>query len=180
MIKFQAMVLYLRDYETFPVKVCLEAEPGSFIIDYDVIKGVSQVKVDLIIQKSDEEYFCHGVVRAKAELECVRCLDKFESDMKFKTDFIICSEAYHDQLKEEAEDDEDYVFCYGDEIKADIKETIRQAIILAAPMMPLCSENCAGLCPHCGNNRNHQDCQCKKEVFDERWRGLKDLQQEDN
>jgi len=174
------MVLYLRDYETFPVQVCLETEPDSFTIKYDGLSGVSQVKVDLKIQKADEEYFCQGIVRAKVELECMRCLDKYNKDMKFKTGFIICSEAYHDQLKEEAEDNEEYVFCYGNEIKADISEAIRQAIILAVPMMPLCSEDCAGLCTKCGINRNHKSCDCQTEVIDERWRGLMDLQQEEN
>jgi len=170
--------LYLRDCETFPAQVCLETEPDSFTIDYDNIKGVGQVIVDLGIQKAGEEYFCQGSVRAKVALECVRCLESYDRDMNLKLDFVICSEDYHDQLKDEAEDSENYVFCYGDEIKADITDTIRQAIILAVPMMPLCSEDCAGLCTKCGINRNHQDCQCQTEVIDERWRGLKDLQQE--
>ena len=30
------MVLYLRDCETFPAQVCLETEPDSFTIDYDI------------------------------------------------------------------------------------------------------------------------------------------------
>ena len=174
------MVLYLRDYETFPVHLCLETEPNSFTIDYNGISGISEVKVDLKIQKSDEEYFCQGNAHAKVVLECVRCLDKYESDMNFKTDFIICSEEYHDRLKDEAEDNENYVFCYGNEIKADITDIIREAIIIAVPMMPLCSEDCAGLCANCGINRNHQDCYCQTEVIDERWRGLKDLKQKEN
>jgi len=174
------MVLYLRDYETFPVHECLEAEPNSFTINYDGISGISQVKVDLKIQNADEEYFCQGKVRAKVELECVRCLDKYERDMDLKTDFIICSEEYHNRIKGEAEDNENYVYCYGNEIKADITDVIRQAIIIAVPMMPLCSYDCAGLCTKCGVNRNHKDCDCQTEVIDERWQGLKDLQQEKN
>ncbi len=170
----------MRDYETFPAQVCLETKPDSFTVKYDGMSGVGQVKVDLTIQKADEEYFCQGYVRAKVNIECVRCLDKYESDIESKTSFIICSEEYHNRLKEEAEDNENYVFCYGNEIKADITDVIRQAIILAVPMMPLCSEDCAGLCTKCGVNRNHKDCDCQTEVFDERWRGLKDLQQEDN
>jgi uncharacterized protein len=42
-------------------------------------------------------------------------------------------------------------------------------------MKTICSEDCKGICPSCGINRNDSSCSCKKEDIDPRWDGLKQL-----
>ena len=42
----------------------------------------------------------------------------------------------------------------------DLTEAVRQYALLAKPMKPLCCENCAGLCPRCGQNLNQGLCSC--------------------
>ena len=49
-------------------------------------------------------------------------------------------------------------FYSGDEV--DLAPLLREAMILALPTRPLCSEDCQGLCPHCGGNRNQGACSC--------------------
>ena len=44
---------------------------------------------------------------------------------------------------------------------------------LALPMKPLCREDCRGLCPVCGGNRNVTACACETHVPDPRWTALK-------
>lgn len=56
----------------------------------------------------------------------------------------------------------------------DVGEEIRQAMVLALPLKPLCKENCKGFCPSCGTNLNVNACGCKAPslgLFDK----LKDL-----
>lgn len=53
----------------------------------------------------------------------------------------------------------------------DISEAVRQAIVLTTPISPRCREECLGLCPTCGVNRNEQDCSCER-VTDQRWASL--------
>src|SRR4029077_4763144 len=45
---------------------------------------------------------------------------------------------------------------------------------LALPMKPLCREECRGLCPVCGGNRNITACACETPALDSRWAALKD------
>ena len=57
----------------------------------------------------------------------------------------------------------------------DLTEVLQDHVIMSLPVRPLCRDNCSGLCPHCGANRNEGDCGCEEPVFDTRFAALKDL-----
>ncbi|NMC33300.1 MAG: DUF177 domain-containing protein [Veillonellaceae bacterium] len=99
-----------------------------------------------------------GVISAKATLECSRCLNVFGQTVKFPFE----------------EDLEVAMFGYPDE-ELDISESIRAALIFQEPMQPLCREDCKGLCPHCGCDRNQTECDCEKQSTDPRLAALKRL-----
>ena len=40
------------------------------------------------------------------------------------------------------------------------------AIVFELPLVPLCDEDCKGLCPTCGANLNEGPCGCEKEQSD--------------
>jgi uncharacterized protein len=50
----------------------------------------------------------------------------------------------------------------------DVTEVVRQHLILAVPMAPLCRRDCRGLCPRCGADRNEGDCNCPADAVDPR------------
>jgi uncharacterized protein len=56
----------------------------------------------------------------------------------------------------------------------DLTEVVRQAVLVAVPLHPLCRSECAGLCPRCGRDLNTGDCDCPPEP-DPRWAGLRVL-----
>jgi uncharacterized protein len=63
----------------------------------------------------------------------------------------------------------------------DLEPMLREAIVLEFPMAPvLCEDDCKGLCPQCGVNRNESECNCDTEVRDIRWAALDDLKFEDD
>jgi uncharacterized protein len=57
----------------------------------------------------------------------------------------------------------------------DLTEAVRQYGLLAIPLQPLCREDCAGLCPVCGKNRNAGSCECNSEPDDPRLVPLRQL-----
>ena len=57
--------------------------------------------------------------------------------------------------------------------KIDLNEVVREQLYLALPMKPLCREDCKGLCPVCGVNRNRETCACQQEWVDPRMAALK-------
>ena len=55
----------------------------------------------------------------------------------------------------------------------DLGEDTRQFLILAIPQKLLCKDDCSGLCPQCGSNRNKVRCDCTRQEIDPRWEVLK-------
>ena len=53
----------------------------------------------------------------------------------------------------------------------DLAPLVRDALVLELPMAPLCRDDCAGLCPQCGANRNEGQCGCVA-PRDPRWANL--------
>ena len=57
----------------------------------------------------------------------------------------------------------------------DTDPILMEHLELNLPMTVLCQADCAGLCPHCGANRNDEPACCDKQDIDPRWQGLRDL-----
>ena len=55
----------------------------------------------------------------------------------------------------------------------DINDEVFARLCFEFPMVPLCSEDCKGLCLKCGQNLNLGDCGCEDDNIDPRWEGLK-------
>lgn len=72
-----------------------------------------------------------------------------------------------------AEDDED-IHLVADE-KVDLKPYLREAFAVQLPIAAICQDECKGLCPVCGSNRNIEACGCVQERIDPRLAGLKDF-----
>lgn len=117
-------------------------------------------------------------VRGAVELQCSRCLRAFRQPVAL--DF---TEEFRErrgtgatgELAEDAATGATFVPYQGDQIEVD--EVLRQHILLALSMKPLCKEDCLGLCPTCGQDRNEGACRCPEPgAGDPRFRVLKGLQ----
>ena len=60
-------------------------------------------------------------------------------------------------------------------VGASARELLREQFYLALPMKPLCQEDCRGLCPQCGVNRNTGTCDCNVQWEDPRLAALRNL-----
>ena len=88
--------------------------------------------------------------------------------------YLPASELSSDDERELAEEDVDISYYRDDQI--DLTELLREQFYLAVPMKPLCREDCRGLCPSCGTNRNTGTCQCQPaETVDERLAPLRKI-----
>jgi uncharacterized protein len=57
----------------------------------------------------------------------------------------------------------------------DVDEIVKEQILLAVPTRMLCREDCKGICPECGIDRNTGECSCVADNIDPRWAALKNL-----
>ena len=58
----------------------------------------------------------------------------------------------------------------------ELDDLVREELLLSVPVNVLCREDCRGLCPACGIDRNLSECQCQTDEVDSRWAKLKELQ----
>jgi uncharacterized protein len=114
---------------------------------------------------------CKGYAKVLLKALCNRCLD--EVDLKLDVEI---NEIFNKSKREDSR----YI-CSSEELdfieddKLDIIKMITSEIILNLPQTILCREDCKGLCPICGKNRNKEVCNCIKERIDPRMAKLKNF-----
>ncbi|CFY05236.1 Protein of unknown function DUF177 [Syntrophomonas zehnderi OL-4] len=134
-------------------------------------KFLDQVTVELVVENTGRLFLAHGKVQTRVQLQCSRCLK--ECSYPIFTDIEMELVRSTSTAAENISEDEDCVFFTGD--IADISAPVYEAIYLAIPIIPLCKENCQGLCSICGIDKNTGDCTCVNEDIDPRWEKLKNL-----
>ena len=72
---------------------------------------------------------------------------------------------------------EDLEFSLYDGDQIDVAPLVAEQLILALPSRALCREDCKGLCPNCGRNRNAEPCSCHQPQEDPRWEALKEIRE---
>jgi len=104
--------------------------------------------------------FAEGTLITKVKLNCCRCCEDFVSaaETNLREEFL---DGKSDQVRSMSEEDlEDLQgFIYNDD-SIDLKEAIRQNMITALPVNPVCNEKCRGICVVCGKNKNIEKCDC--------------------
>ena len=116
-----------------------------------------------------------GELRTRLSVSCGRCLKKLELpvNVRFSERFVPAVDWRNEEQHELREEDLDLALFDGEAIELD--DVVREEIMLAVPGHVLCEDNCKGLCPVCGIDRNVSACKCESEAVDPRWEKLKEL-----
>ncbi len=104
-----------------------------------------------------------GRLTATVEPECGRCLERYGCGLSQELDLFFLprvAERPEEQEEEVGLGDHEVVVGYYDGDRLDLGEVVREQIFLSLPLKPLCRDDCRGLCPTCGRNRNTDPCGC--------------------
>ena len=114
----------------------------------------------------------HLTLRTEVELvgPCWRCLEEARVRLAVESE-----EFAAEGRPADAPFDEDLDSAYVEDLQLDAAGWARDAIAEAVPATILCREDCAGLCPTCGANRNVVDCGCVAVETDPRWVALREI-----
>jgi uncharacterized protein len=127
------------------------------------------------VRLSGNEVFVNGHLDTRAQVECDRCLKAVELPVKadFTLEYISGSE-YESSGTAELTEAELSVSVF-DGKALDVDEIVKEQVLLAVPTRMLCREDCKGICPECGTDRNTGECNCVTNEIDPRWAALKNL-----
>jgi uncharacterized protein len=143
------------------------------------------IEVDMRLESVAEGILLSADVYAVAKGECIRCLDPVEITVERKIQELYRYEPTNEKggkrkksgRNERAEevdlDEDDELWLDGNVMN--LETPIRDAIVLDLPINPLCSEDCLGLCPDCGEKWEKLPEGHSHEVIDARWAGLAGL-----
>lgn len=116
------------------------------------------------LQRTGDDVFLNGSLTGALECVCARCLEGARLPLRLPVQVTFVPRGSQDDDDEDdaggsgAGEDGGVMHFDGDQI--DLGPELREQILLAIPMSPLCRQECAGLCPVCGANRNRTACDC--------------------
>ena len=119
-----------------------------------------------------DKVYARGGVRVALVGSCARCLDAAMLVLDRDIEVALWPSGKEPAASGDGEVQvEDMGISTYEDRAIDLANLVRDEVFLALPMRPLCRETCAGLCPHCGGNRNLDKCACSAPM-DPRWAAL--------
>ena len=134
------------------------------------------VELDLRLEAVMEGVLVSGEAHTRVTGECVRCLDPVEQhlDVDFQELYAYPGEPLRSHVGPRGEDDEDDETLQLEGDLLDLEPVLRDALVLALPLQPVCSEDCPGLCQQCGL-RLADEPDHTHDLVDARWQSLSRL-----
>lgn len=133
----------------------LQEEPGLEFTLATPIQG------SVRLERHDGNILLRGHLQGDLACTCSRCLDIYAQPLATQFEMLIKVGGLPDREAEvelsAADLDEEY--CPGDSL--DLDTFLREQILLALPLKPLCQDECLGLCRRCGANLNREACTCQ-------------------
>ncbi len=177
------MFISIHDLELQKLEFDEQIPPGKLDLIADIAQKTpihTQGRAELVEEHHGGKTYVQdirvvGDFSVDVELRCARCLEAVA--MKLGGDFDLL---YRPMSTIKAADevsisdaDTEIGYYQGDGIL--LEDVIKEQLLLSAPLRALCREDCKGLCPQCGANKNTVECGCTEKRTDPRWNALAEL-----
>jgi uncharacterized protein len=112
---------------------------------------------------------------ANFEILCARCVDPVAVPLSGDFDLIFRPESADADAGERSITADETEIGYYQESGLSLEDVVREQVLLSLPSRTLCTADCKGLCPRCGQNLNQAKCSCDEAPADPRWNALAGL-----
>jgi uncharacterized protein len=143
--------------------------PADLGIEVLGVPEGSPVAFDLRLEAVVEGVLVTGQAHATLQGECVRCLDTIER----RIDAELCELFVYDDPQDRGSEDDETSRMQGDLL--DLEPVLRDAVVLALPFQPTCTDDCPGLCVECGSRLADDPHHSHQAPVDPRWAALQQL-----
>jgi uncharacterized protein len=138
--------------------------PAGLAVELAQVPEGEPVEFDLRMEAVVEGVLVSGTVTARLRADCGRCLDPIHGIMTVEVQELF---AYPDSTTDDTADADEVRRLVGDLL--DLEPVVRDALVLALPLAPVCRDDCRGLCPTCGSRWEDLPADHTHETFDPRW-----------
>ena len=158
----------LREIESQPAHVSGELMPDDPVWEEGDTLPAGPIKVTGRLSRAGPgKFYFHGHLEGELKTECRRCLTAVDDDVDDELHLIFAEAGDAD-----AELDPDVYQLDERAMELDLRPAVREQWLLLVPSFAVCTEDCKGLCPTCGVDRNVTSCDCAPHI-DSRWDALR-------
>ena len=144
------------------------AEPDRLGLDSIYVATGEPVELELRLESVTEGVYVSGTRGPRLVGECARCLDPLADEVVVEIGELF---AYPDSVTDETTDADELPRVVDEYV--DLEPSIRDALVLALPLAPLCRQDCPGLCSGCGGKWADLPAEHGHETLDPRWAALR-------
>lgn len=141
-------------------------------LDRSDLQGLSPVECEGKIVRIDAGCLLTARLAWELEMRCDRCLAAFQEPREDRLEVLLVGGPGHAGAGEHELQEEDFGVMKVEGEVLDTEPLISEQVQLGLPVKPLCRPDCAGLCPGCGADLNHEPCRCESKPTDPRWAAL--------
>ncbi|HUA60916.1 MAG TPA: DUF177 domain-containing protein [Verrucomicrobiae bacterium] len=172
------MFLSVKELELRKIRFDETFQPGQIDFSGEHLEAATPLRatgVAELLPHTDDEIRIQGRFTVELKAECDRCLGdaRFPLDGGFDLFYRPAGAMGSEHEVEIDEGQAEIGFYEGDGLE--LEEILQEQVLLALPMQRVCREDCPGICPVCGKNRNESPCDCRIEKADNRWGAFRDL-----
>ena len=177
------MLITIADLEREPFHYGTTFPPGGIELGRDVEQlgpmqaaGVAELLEEHRGPKEIvQDMRLRGTYSGMFQVPCARCLDPVDHSLAGDYDVLFRPIGVDSDNKEHSIGASETEIGYYHDGSLLLEDVLREQVLLSLPARTLCREDCKGLCPHCGSNRNNAPCSCEQAPADPRWNALGDL-----
>ena len=144
--------------------------PADWRVELIGVPQGAPVHLRLRLESVMEGVLVSGDVEVPVEGQCARCLDPVQDTLELDVQELF---AYAGSTTEATSEEDEVRLVEGERI--DLEPMVRDAVVLALPLSPTCTEDCAGLCVDCGGRLDDLPADHGHDAPDPRWAGLAGL-----
>ena len=141
-----------------------EHEIDMTLKDVEGMTLTAPIRGKMTVSSTGLVLLLEGAVDTEVEQVCFRCGIVYRQPVhaEFQEDFVVRPPQAPGQGPRVQEDDEapDTRLFIAGTLDLNLDELLRQSILLALPLKPLCADDCLGLCPRCGSRLSDGPCTC--------------------
>lgn len=179
------MFLSVKEMELRKIRFDEVFQPGQLDFSSEELKQLTPLHAAgtaELLANTEGEVRIRGRLDVKIGSQCDRCLGtaQFSLDAPFDLFYQPMKAIARDE-EVEIDEGEAEIGFYEDG-GMELEDVLREQVLLALPMQRVCDEECQGICPVCGADRNETECHCKVEsndgkveTHDDRWGALRNL-----
>ena len=177
------MEFKVSELEREPIEFDLELAPGAVDFGEEAVqKGplATAGKAEVLHEHRGPrdivaDIRLKGQFTGEFEVPCARCVEPVTIPLSAEFDLIFRPAGADAEAPERSITAPETEIGYYQKDSLWLEDVLREQVLLSLPVRTLCKEDCKGLCPRCGVNRNSQTCNCEEGPSDPRWEALSGL-----